>query len=269
MSTPIENNTEGLLEILQTVNNLPEAGSGVRNQDITITENGTYTAENGYTGLGEVTVEIAELPNAEDATFGVRQDYEHGIISISNIRNTSNLHYGMKFKANTAFAVVGLGFYARNTGGHTLTLYDADTQAVLERMTVSPTVTEQWVYYNLPSPRNLVAGKTYMLSNYTSGQLTDCTSSYVQYNSKITVSGSYYSRSASAYPNTSISGSTPAIDMLIGDPVTDTGTAVTEYKVQLVTMDSIAGEVMRITGASGKLSTVEIVTALQGIESAT
>ena len=28
MSTPIENNTEGLLEILQTVNNLPEAGSG-------------------------------------------------------------------------------------------------------------------------------------------------------------------------------------------------------------------------------------------------
>lgn len=62
MSTPIENNTEGLLEILQTVNNLPEAGSGVRNQDITITENGTYTAENGYTGLGEVTVEVAGVP---------------------------------------------------------------------------------------------------------------------------------------------------------------------------------------------------------------
>jgi hypothetical protein len=74
MSTPIENNTEGLLEILQTVNNLPEAGSGVRNQDITITENGTYTAENGFTGFGTVTVEVAGgtggvLPIAEEATF--------------------------------------------------------------------------------------------------------------------------------------------------------------------------------------------------------
>ena len=36
------------------------SGSGVliKNQDITIKENGTYTAENGYTGLGTVTVDV-------------------------------------------------------------------------------------------------------------------------------------------------------------------------------------------------------------------
>lgn len=97
MSTPIENNTEGLLEILQTVNNLPEAGSGVRNQDITITENGTYTAEEGYTGLGTVTVEVAggtggdsggdiiQLPSADDSYFGD----EEGEITV-----TSGYYYG-------------------------------------------------------------------------------------------------------------------------------------------------------------------------------
>ena len=33
-------------------------GATIRNQDKTITENGTYTADNGYTGLGKVTVNV-------------------------------------------------------------------------------------------------------------------------------------------------------------------------------------------------------------------
>lgn len=41
----------------------PSGGSGggvtIRNQNKTITENGTYTADSGYTGLGTVTVEVA------------------------------------------------------------------------------------------------------------------------------------------------------------------------------------------------------------------
>lgn len=32
---------------------------GINNQDKTITENGTYTADTGYTGLGEVTVNVS------------------------------------------------------------------------------------------------------------------------------------------------------------------------------------------------------------------
>lgn len=39
---------------------LPQPGGGqpINNQDITVTENGTYEAEEGYTGLGEVTVDV-------------------------------------------------------------------------------------------------------------------------------------------------------------------------------------------------------------------
>lgn len=34
-------------------------GTPINNQDKTITQNGTYTADEGYTGLGKVTVEVA------------------------------------------------------------------------------------------------------------------------------------------------------------------------------------------------------------------
>ena len=42
---------------------VPQGGGGgggvtIRNQNKTITENGTYTADSGYTGLGTVTVDV-------------------------------------------------------------------------------------------------------------------------------------------------------------------------------------------------------------------
>lgn len=45
----------------------------VKNQDKTITENGTYVADPEYTGLGVVTVDVPGLeetrPNAEETKF--------------------------------------------------------------------------------------------------------------------------------------------------------------------------------------------------------
>ena len=43
-------------------------GGEINNQDITVTENGVYEAESGYTGLGEVTVEVPD-PTLETATI--------------------------------------------------------------------------------------------------------------------------------------------------------------------------------------------------------
>ena len=40
-------------------NGLGGGGTPINNQDKTITENGTYTADEGYTGLGTVTVDVA------------------------------------------------------------------------------------------------------------------------------------------------------------------------------------------------------------------
>lgn len=48
--------------------------SEIKNQDITIKENGTYTADDGYTGFGSVNVEVegsgGDIPDASTAEFG-------------------------------------------------------------------------------------------------------------------------------------------------------------------------------------------------------
>lgn len=61
-STFIEIDTGGVYmydldnELWKKINN--GGGSEINNQDITVTENGEYTADEGYTGLGTVTVEV-------------------------------------------------------------------------------------------------------------------------------------------------------------------------------------------------------------------
>ena len=82
MSTPIENNTEGLQEILQQVKNLPEAGSGTESgvpgggnytlQSKTATPTKSQqniTPDSGYFGLSDVT--IAAIPEAYQDTSSV------------------------------------------------------------------------------------------------------------------------------------------------------------------------------------------------------
>lgn len=64
----------GTLPVTQNLANMPTAigsiptGSTINNQDITITQNGTYTADEGYTGLGTVTV------NVNKSKFGITID---------------------------------------------------------------------------------------------------------------------------------------------------------------------------------------------------
>lgn len=61
----------------------PGGGSGVtiRNQNKTVTENGTYTADAGYTGLGIVTVAVP-IPDVEETWFSTEgQMYTKNIFS--------------------------------------------------------------------------------------------------------------------------------------------------------------------------------------------
>lgn len=60
----------GTLPATENLANLPAAIrsiSTINNEDITVTSNGTYTASSGYTGLGEVTVNVPE-PDIVTAT---------------------------------------------------------------------------------------------------------------------------------------------------------------------------------------------------------
>ena len=46
-------------------------GTPINNQDKTITENGTYTADEGYTGLGTVTVDVAATGGDDDVAASI------------------------------------------------------------------------------------------------------------------------------------------------------------------------------------------------------
>jgi len=54
-------------DIITLTINVP--GQQINNQDKTITENGTYTADSGYTGLGEVTVNVPSQINNQNKTI--------------------------------------------------------------------------------------------------------------------------------------------------------------------------------------------------------
>ena len=54
----LENNNLTLQNITNTVMNMPDYVE-IKNQDINVTENGLYTANTGYTGLGTVTVNVS------------------------------------------------------------------------------------------------------------------------------------------------------------------------------------------------------------------
>ena len=69
----LNNNNLTLDDILNTINNLPEAGGGepnLQSKSITITENGTttITPDEGYDGLSDVEV-IANVPSVEMFTI--------------------------------------------------------------------------------------------------------------------------------------------------------------------------------------------------------
>ena len=67
----------------------------INNQDKTITQNGTYTADQGYTGLNEVTVNVAP-PVTVFNTFDELESYENPtdgeVGMILDLRSTHNIH---------------------------------------------------------------------------------------------------------------------------------------------------------------------------------
>lgn len=251
----------------------------VKNQDITITESGTYTFEEGYTGFGTVVVECdgEVLPNAEESSFGSSGATEYGIVSdvtLTGGQANSGLigysyTYGMQFTPNVEFAFAGFRYCCGDKGSYPtiLRLWDDATQAVLQEITVTPAATLEWAEARLDSPINLEVGKKYAVSRY--GTYYAYQNAAVTYNTKLTNPTSVYNNAMgyNSYPGKTISTGTYGVDIII-EPV-QTESTVTEHKIQTATMNSIANEVIRITGASGTMSTADIITALQGVQAVT
>lgn len=96
MSTPIENNTEELQELLRIANNLPEAVEPPVFQDKTVsptTEKQTVTPDPDYDGLSSVTVNA--MPTAEQATPSISVS-DSGLITASATQEEGYVEAGTK-----------------------------------------------------------------------------------------------------------------------------------------------------------------------------
>ena len=109
----------------------------LNNQDLTITANGVFSPESGYSGFGKVT---ADFPNAEDAVFGTASGSEYGITSdvtfTSDGATYNNLQYaytyGYRFTPVAPFALSGFRYCCgtKGTSEQTFELWDASTHVL-------------------------------------------------------------------------------------------------------------------------------------------
>lgn len=90
MSTPIENNTAALNALLEKANALPNAGGGVAEaviEELTITENGIYTAPDGVDGYSPVNVNVP-IPEGyikPSGTLNITQNGEYDVTAKSAV----------------------------------------------------------------------------------------------------------------------------------------------------------------------------------------
>ena len=216
-----------------------------------------------------------DLPNAEDAYFGtpsVETGYTTSAALSSNKFGSTFNVYGYQFTVNTPISFVGFRYMNGNKGScpAIFTLWDVQTETEIAKLSVNTVSSTAWMEYRLDSPINMEVGKSYAVTSYAQcfSYATSISAANPIYNTSIgNIQYPHYTNAAGyAYPTvwtTRKDGSFVAIDMLIGEHITESVT--TDYKVQVVTMDDIADEVKRIKGTSGKLTTAQIITALQSI----
>lgn len=210
-----------------------------------------------------------DLPSAESAYFGTPSATgEYGIMSIGAVtKNAGNSnHNGFRFVANETVGLLGFRAYCIGGISYTLQLWDASGKNLISK-SVTPSV-DGWVEVRLPEPFNLFAGETYTVSSAYTGNYSTEVADMV-FNPKITYKGLYHAANyqAATFPNvadTKLSSLYGIVDIIIGTAAGES--TPNEYKIQTETMDGIAEEVQRITGATDKISPSQIITELSEVE---
>lgn len=209
------------------------------------------------------------LPNAEEDYFcSPTYEYEYAIENYNptNIMGYTSGAFGAAFTVNKDFSVVGFTIRQADYVSSTIQLWDVTDGTKLASVYSSKGSKPEIL---LDSPVNLLSGKTYAVLEYNSNTNRPWYQevSRLTLNSKITFVGSVYNLSATENtvpaPN-SVKTWYCGVNLIMSQVITDS--VVTEYKIQKSTMNSIADEVKRITGATTELTPAQIITALQGIE---
>lgn len=203
-----------------------------------------------------------ELPKAEEAIFGIDSNVGYGILSEGNTKTSIANNFvtlGWTFTAVEAFTIVGFRDKLTN-GNKTIKLWDSSGNLVTSLFSYE-NATDGWISHYLDVPINVAIGETYTITVYAYNP-SGPTKSDTVFNAKLTGIDVRYTAKDKFPTDSGYTAYLAFVDIIIA-PVS--AELPDDYQITRTTMDDIAEEVQRITGATGKLSTAQIVTALQGI----
>lgn len=224
------------------------------------------TTDAMLSALKGVEVGGEELPNAEDAVFGIASAGYGLLMSGDRFSGAAVEGYtaGNKFTAVTGFDIVGL----RAIGGNNdytkkLCLWDSSGNLLRSAETSIYTDTfYAWYEVYFDEPYTVAAGESFVVSVY-SVYNYGYSSASREVNGVVTFDQAY-SISGNAFPTNgaALSSRTHGADFIIG---ADTEETYPAYEITRETMDAIATQVMRISGTSSTMTPAQIITALQGV----
>lgn len=234
---------------------------------------GELTPEQMTTNLLNVTP-FGEYPKAEEAEFGAENaSEEYGIQAATQYSYLPSKYvFGWKFKAKEAISILGLRFWDNFGGGYqyTMKLWNSAGEAVAGvQFAAEATRTWSQIEY-FDTPVNIAIGETYTVSIHLTSIWESIAGSYgakseMTFNSKITFVESVKNtvKLDTGFPGATYSSTyVPLVDIIIGEVAAE---LPNDYQIARTTMDDIAEEVQRITGTTEKMTTAQIITALQGV----
>ena len=202
------------------------------------------------------------LPNAEDYAFGTLEVAQSNAITTTAPTITSNsgvtYTYGWSFEIVTHIALLGFRGYSRDYAkSRKMSMWD-ESGELLATATLT-TKKGAWVSVLLDTPVLLKPGK-YTIGGYgASTQLTKIAN--LSFDSRILYpTALVYAGDAMPTDSNTLF---PTSDFIFQNAEMES--SVTEYKIQNETLTDIADEVRRISGATGVLTTDQILTLLKAM----
>lgn len=207
-----------------------------------------------------------DLPNAEDASFGTpgAGDEEYGITSwTSTYYSAGGMgNKGWTFEVVETCSLLGLRLWRWNS--NYVKLWDSSGK-LLATLSITSNGDIAWNSAYLENRINLMAGERYTVTAYCDGYQRPFTA--ISFNPKIKIIQGVFKQGYNTQNQFPTSVQPDAIyndvDIIIGAPLI--GSEVTEYKIQTETLTDIADEIRRISGATGSITTAQMITSLQGI----
>ena len=208
-----------------------------------------------------------ELPDAENAAFGLSTASEEYAITINDASKiASYAFYGtysitVKYTVKEAFTLLGVRAYlVFNDYGTTIKVSINDEEKTAANIGYAQETKNDWTYRYFDTPINVSVGDVITL--FQSSNQTKYPRyiplSYATVNGKVELTYSYGGNG----------GNNPSMVHGIFDIIMAPVQAELpdSYEIQRTTMDDIAEEVQRISGATTKLNTAQIIDTLEDVK---